>query len=177
MKSGGVSSRLIAGLALIVSGAGLLLLTTGVISLGALAFPVLLVAVGFVFLFRSFHPGRGPANIFFGTAVGLTGLLLLVRETVIPDLELSRIWPLYMCIGGISMVSYGIKSRGLRSTSFVVPGLVIILLSVVFLLFSLDVIEASLSVIAVQWWPLLIVIVGVAMLWPVKKNNRANRRS
>lgn len=166
MKEKRVSSRLVIGAVLVVIGAGLLLLTTGAVSLGALAFPIVLVGIGLVFLVRSFSPGRGPSNIFVGTAVGLTGLLLLVRESVLPNLELMRIWPLFMGIGGVSLVSYGIKSRGLHSASFVVPGVVIIALSTFFLLFSLDVIEASLSTLAIRWWPLLIVVLGAFMLWP-----------
>jgi len=176
MTNQGMSNRVIVGLAMIVIGIGLLLLTTGVISLGALAFPILLVAVGFVFLVRSFSPGRGASNTFVGTAVGLTGLLLLVRESVLPDVDLVRIWPLFMAVGGVSMVSYGVKRRGMHSTSFVVPGVVIIVLSGLFLLFSLDVIDESLSAIVVRWWPLLVVVIGAVMLWPTGRNTGTRRR-
>lgn len=176
MKNQGVSNRVIVGLAMVVIGIGLLLLTTGVVSLGALAFPILLVAVGFVFLVRSFSPGRGASNTFVGTAVGLTGLLLLIRESVQPHIDLIRIWPLFMAVGGVSMVTYGFKSRGMHGTSFVVPGVVIILLSGIFLLFSLDVIDQSLATIVVQYWPILIISIGIVMLWPAGRGDESKRR-
>ncbi len=156
--------RSIAGVALIVVGIGLLTLTTGIVSIGRSTLPILFTVVGLIFLVRAFAPARGPANMLAGTALALTGLVLLLRNSIVPGLDLLQIWPLFMAIGGVSLAGYGVRTRGIRSASFIVPGVVFVLLGAVFLLFSLGVIEQSLKSVTVRWWPVLVVASGFLMI-------------
>jgi hypothetical protein len=159
-----MNRRVLVSAGLILAGASLLLVTTGVVTVGALILPLVPIVVG-VFLFaRAFLPDGHEGNVFTGTFLGLTGGFWLLWEAALPAANLRMIWPVFMTIGGTALVAYGIKRGSESRVSLVTPGVAIIVLSSIFLLFSLNVIEASLAAIAVQWWPLILVGTGAVLL-------------
>lgn len=159
-----MSRRLPLSTGLIASGAVLLLVTTQQVSVGALILPLVVIVVGLVLLFRAFSPEGHEGNVFSGTFLALTGGFLLLWESALPAVELSMIWPVFMTIGGAALASYGFKKGRDARLNLTIPGAVIILLSLVFLAFSLDLIQASLATVAVRWWPILLVGVGALIL-------------
>ncbi|MFO8042947.1 MAG: DUF5668 domain-containing protein [Alkalispirochaeta sp.] len=159
-----MNRRLPLSIGLIASGAALLLVTTQRISVGALILPLVLIIVGLVMLMRAFSPEGHEGNVFSGTFLALTGGFLLLWESALPAVELSMIWPIFMTIGGAALTSYGLKKGRDARLNLTIPGAVIILLSLVFLAFSLDLIQASLAAVAVRWWPAILMGVGILIL-------------
>lgn len=150
-------------LILVFGGAALLLLTTGTITVGALILPVVLILAGAILLTRAFLPDGRESNVFSGTASTLTGGFWLLWEAALPNLRLESIWPAFMTIGGLALVAYGFRKSAEYRASLVVPGATIIVLSVVFMLFSLDVINESLAQVAIRWWPVTLIGIGTLL--------------
>lgn len=155
-----MSRRLQLSLGLILGGTALLLLTTGTITVGALIAPVLLMCVGAILLARAFLPQGRERNIFSGTAAVLSGGFWLLWESALPSLRLEALWPVFMTIGGLALMAYGFRKGPYQRASLVVPGVMIVVLSVIFLMFSLDVITQSLAQVAVRWWPATLIVIG-----------------
>jgi hypothetical protein len=142
-------------------GAALLLVTTGTVTVGALVIPMTLLGLGGALFWRAFLPDGREANVFAGTFLGLTGAFLIVRESTIAALHFDAIWPVYMTIVGCALMAYGFKKGRDYRFSMVVPGVALVVLSGFFLLFSLNIVEASLAETALRWWPVTFVIVGL----------------
>lgn len=159
-----MNRRVSLSIGLIVSGAALLLVTTRQISVGALIFPLILILVGTILLARAFSPDGHEGNVFAGTGLTLTGGFLLLWESALPAVELSMIWPIFMTIGGAALTTYGLKKGRDAWLNLTIPGTVMIVLSLVFLAFSLDLVKTSLAAVAVSWWPALLVGIGALIL-------------
>jgi hypothetical protein len=125
---------------------------------------LVLIISGLLLLLRAFSSDGHEGNVFSGTFLALTGGFLLLWESALPAVELSLIWPIFMTIGGAALTSYGLKKGRDARLNLTVPGAVIIVLSLVFLAFSMDLIQASLAEVAVRWWPGLLVGVGALIL-------------
>lgn len=154
------------GVGLILIGLTLLLVTTGVIPLGANALPVAMVIVGVVLLMRAFRPGGREINIFSGTFLSLSGTFFILQQSVLTRTELRSLWPVFMTFGGTALLVYGLRKGRHYRFSLTLPGAAIIALSLLFLLFSLDVIEQSLAALTVQWWPIIFVPLGMLVMLP-----------
>lgn len=154
------------GTGLIASGGVMLLITTGVITLGALVVPVFLVVTGCALLRRAFLPDGREVFVFGGTLASLAGVFLILQRSVLSRTELRTLWPVFMTFGGVSLVAYGLKRGKQYRFSMVLPGAAIIAISLLFLLFSLNIIEQSLASLTVRWWPLVLLPPGLLMLLP-----------
>lgn len=151
------------GVFFVLAGGVLLLWTAGYLRRFVTLWPLLPVVGGLVLLyFRIFRHGR-DYYIFLGTSLLLSGILLLVTTTALPA-ALEGIWPLFMTVIGISLLLYGVRKEGSSRVTFVVPGLVMILLSVVFLPFSLNLVTADFVSFVGVWWPVLLVVMGAALI-------------
>lgn len=155
--------RVIFGAALILFGVMLLLVTTGLFAPGPLVFPVMLVLTGILLLHHGFRSSH-EISVFVGTFLLLTGVFLVLRESVLTRREMRSLWPIFMSVGGVSLITYGLRKGRQYRLSMVLPGAVVFLLSLVFLLFSIGVIEQSLASITVRWWPVLFVFLGLVVL-------------
>ena len=147
----------------VLCGVVLLLWTSGYLRRLASLWPVLPLLAGLILLyFRIFQ--KGPDYyVFLGVALLMAGLLFLLTNTAFP-IELIRVWPLLMTIGGLALLLYGLRKQGYTRVSLAVPGAGMILLSAVFLPFSLEIIQRPFADFAGIWWPLLLVLVGIALL-------------
>lgn len=162
-----MNRRIQVSVALIAVGVGLLLVTTGQVSVGRLIAPLVSVLLGIGLLVRGFMPDGREGLAFSGTALALTGGFWLLWVSALPGLQLATVWPAFMTIGGSAIIVYGIR-RGQGeggSSSLVIPGIAIVVLSLLFLLISLGVIQAGLGSLAVRWWPVLLVALGLSILF------------
>jgi hypothetical protein len=159
-----MNRRVIIGIALFIVGGTLLLVTTGVMTVGAIILPVLFLVVGIILFWRAFLPAKGDGNVFAGTFLVLTGGFSLLWESALPGVDVSTVWPVFMTITGIALAAYGIRKGNEYRFTLVTPGLALVILSIIFLLFSTDVIEVSLSRVASVWWPLVIILTGAFVL-------------
>jgi hypothetical protein len=99
-----------------------------------------------------------------GMILTLGGLFFLLKNFVIPDLSLSKIWPVLMMITGLSFLPYGFSKRRGTRIAIVIPALAIIGLSIVFFPFSLGLVEESFTDFVLTWWPTLLLLGGLILI-------------
>lgn len=169
-----MNRRILVGFALLLMGGALLLLTTGVLTIGSLIFPLILLLVGVLWFWRAFLPDGRDSNIFGGTLLSLTGGFWLLWESALPGVAAVSVWPVFMTIVGIALITYGLKKGEEYRLTLVTPGGALVVLSGVFLLFSFNVIQASLVQVAAMWWPVLLIAVGMMVLILRPENESGN---
>ena len=151
------------GVTTLVLGLLLLIWTVGELKHPVNLWPLGLLIGGLVLLyFRVFRSGP-DSYLFLGIASFLSGLLLLITRIVV-HLELTAIWPFFMMICGLALLVYGLRKRGYTRLSLTVPGAATLLLSFLFLPFSLGIIERPFADVVTEWWPLILVVLGIALL-------------
>ncbi len=155
---------LVTGVLLFVVGGCLLLLTSGVLPGLTALWPVLFIVGGFVLLYLAFVRRVTEFYVFPGMFMGLGGLYFVLGEGFLAWRELLKVWPVFMAITGASIIPYGLLKRGNARVALVIPGIAILLLALIFLPFSLGVIRLSFAKVAVLWWPVLLVALGLIFL-------------
>lgn len=157
--------NLVLGTLFVVVGGALLLRTSGKLS-GVLPFwPVLLLVFGLYLLYRVYILGGSESLVFLGIFSAQAGaFLLLLNAEVMGSLYYRNLWPFFMLFAGVALLIYGLKRKGARRVRYLIPALSIILLSFIFLLFSMGFIQVSLKTILVHFWPLILVLCGVFLI-------------
>ncbi len=151
------------GVSFVLVGGVLLLWTGGHLQrLGAL-WSLAPVLVGLVLLYYRVFRSGPDYYVFLGTSLLLTGILLLLVGTVVP-VPLARIWPIFMTVIGVALLFYGLRKRGASRVTFTIPGVAMVLLSALFLPFSLDLVTADFAESVAVWWPVLLVVVGLLLI-------------
>jgi hypothetical protein len=153
----------IMGVSFILAGGILLLWTGGHLQRLGVLWALLPLLTGLALLYYRIYRSGPDYYVFLGTSLLLTGLLLLVVGTVAP-VPLARIWPVFMTVIGVALMSYGFRKRGSSRVTFTIPGGAMILLSALFLPFSLDIVTADFAESVAVWWPILLVIVGLTLI-------------
>jgi peptidoglycan/LPS O-acetylase OafA/YrhL len=155
---------LVIGVLLVLVGGLLLLWTFGYLQNFSALWPMVFVVLGLLLLYFVFVRRVPEVYAFPGMLMGVGGLYFLLGTSFMSWQSLFRIWPIFMAIAGISILPYAMMKRGSARAALLVPGVAIIVLAAVFLLFSLHLISQRLSHVAYMWWPLLIVILGIVFL-------------
>jgi len=157
--------HLVLGTLFVVVGGALLLRTSGKLS-GVLPFwPVLLLVFGLYLLYRVYILGGSESLVFLGIFSDQAGaFLLLLNAELMGNLYFRNLWPFFMLFAGVALLIYGLKRKGADRVRYLIPSLSIILLSFVFLLFSMGFVRVSLKAILVQFWPLILVLCGVFLI-------------
>lgn len=160
------SAALVSGLVLTALGLLLLLWPGGTLEVLARWWPTALTATGAVFLYQALWGNRRPSLLFGGLLFVLTGFFILLLSTGIlpPNLHLKELWPVFLGIVGVSLIPYGARYRRTVRVTLVVPGIILLVLMVVFLLFSLQVVRQSFADFVIAWWPLLLVFMGLVLM-------------
>lgn len=165
---------LVIGILFILAGVVLLLWSLGYLAAFSSLWPVIPVLAGLFFLYLVLLRGGRESFMFIGMFLLLVGIVFLLLNTVLPTLALKRIWPVFMTVTGVSLYAYGRKKHGHRRISFLVPAISIVILSAIFLPFSLNAVEADFIRVVLTWWPVLFIILGVLLLglhiWRARRN-------
>ena len=156
---------LLFGALLVVMGAVLLLWTNGLLpSFGAL-WPLLLLIAGIWQLDYSLVSDGREATVLTGMVFTLSGIFVLLRTTGLLEVEFQRIWPVFMTIAGVSLLAYSFTRQRGHQAVLMVPSVAIVILSLLFLLFSLDILRVSFIDFVSRWWPMLLVLLGAIFLY------------
>lgn len=147
-------------------GVSLLPFTTGFLSMGDTGGGLLLICAGVFLLYRAFIPEGREVNVFSGTLLTLLGIFFVLQQTVLTQTDLKTLWPVFITSAGLALVAYGLRRGERHLYSLVIPGGAIVLLSLLFLLFSLDLVQGSLASVAIRWWPILLIPLGILILLP-----------
>jgi hypothetical protein len=155
---------LVAGVVVLVIGGILLLWNLGYLPQLGKLWPVPVILVGLVFLYMTWPRGHSDRWLIPGMVFTLGGIVFLLVNTVLNEQSLVRIWPAFMLVTGISLIPYGFRRRGSARTAIVIPGIFICCLAILFFPFSLNRAEGGFASFARQWWPIILVLVGIALI-------------
>lgn len=155
---------LILGVAGLVAGGVLLLWNFGYLPQPGKWWPIPVLVAGLLFLYMAWPRRHSDTWIIPGMVLTLGGVLFLLANTVLEGQNLEKIWPLFMLVTGISLIPYALRKKGSSRTAIIVPGVFISLLSLFFLPFSLHREEGGLIAFVRQWWPLILVVLGVTLI-------------
>ena len=167
-------AALASGIALTLLGILLLLITQNLAESMVRWSPSILTVFGAFLLYRAWFRKARPSALFLGLLMFFSGtFILLMSADILPrDLTLQKLWPVFMGIVGVSLIPYGARYRRTVRVTLVVPGIILILLMAVFLLFSFSVVKQSFAEFVRDWWPLVLVFMGVTLVasaWVGKK--------
>ncbi|HVP19336.1 MAG TPA: hypothetical protein VMU36_10090 [Spirochaetia bacterium] len=155
---------LILGVAGLVAGGVLLLWNLGYLPQPGKWWPIPVLVAGLLFLYMAWPRRHSDTWIIPGMVLTLGGLLFLLANTVLEGQSLQKIWPLFMLVTGISLIPYALRKKGQSRTAIIVPAIFISLLSIFFLPFSLHWEEGGLIAFVRQWWPLILVVLGITLI-------------
>ncbi len=155
---------LIFGVVVLVAGGVLLLWTLGFLTLLDRLWPLPVMLLGMVLLYLAYLRGRSGRYIIPGMILTLCGLFFLLLLTVLQPRSLERYWPAFMLISGLSLIPYGYRKKGAARTAIIIPALFITALSLVFFLFSLGTAGITFRDFVRQWWPLVLIALGLALI-------------
>ena len=122
------------------------------------------MVAGLVMLYLAYFRGRSSRYIIPGMVLSLGGLFFLLFNTILQGHSMERVWPAFMLITGLSLIPFGFRKRGAARISIIIPGIFIAALSLMFFPFSLGAAGMGLLDFVRQWWPLVLVIFGIALV-------------
>ncbi|TVQ40564.1 MAG: hypothetical protein EA384_02505 [Spirochaetaceae bacterium] len=158
------SKLLFFGLASVLAGALLLLGTLGYLPAAGIFWPTVLILLGLWMLYASFFRNARESHVFSGFFLTLGGSLVLLMNTILTRFALERIWPVFMTIAGVSLFGYAMKKAPVHRVALTIPACAIIVLSLVFLFFSLGLADVEFIQFVALWWPSLFVLVGLVLI-------------
>ena len=81
-----------------------------------------------------------------------------------------------MTVTGVSLYAYGMKKYGHRRISLVIPAGTITILSLLFLPFSMNAVDADFVTVVTTWWPVLLIVLGILLIalhvWRIRRTRR-----
>jgi len=166
------------GLLFLILGIFLLVLFTSDLGLTLHSLrPLLFLIIGGVILYYALIKRREGWIFFPGLFLFLTGILYLLIDLKISQHTIDSLWPVMVINCGIAVLCAGIMHTGRIKLVILIPSTMIILLGVIFLLFSLDIITKSFSSLAAIWWPVILILGGIGLLIVFFMENKFSKNS
>jgi hypothetical protein len=123
-----------------------------------------ILVVGGAVLYRALTKNHRNRYVFLGLFLFLTGATFLISGARLIPWGVSKTWPALVLFSGLSLLASGCYRRKRLGMTYLIPGAALIVLSALFFLFSLDIIEEPFSVIAARWWPLGLIALGFVLV-------------
>jgi hypothetical protein len=155
---------LVFGILLIITGGVLLLQSLNYLSFGSL-WPLPFFIIGLVLLYLVYFKGISDQYILVGMVLALGGLFFFLLYTVIPEKSLVRIWPAFMDITGLSLIPYAMRKKAKTRIGIIISAIAIILLSILFFPFSLEITGMKFSEFVLEWWPIIFIVIGLGLVF------------
>jgi hypothetical protein len=102
--------------------------------------------------------------LFFAAFFLLVGLFLLLSSLRILPFTVSQGWPLLSVFAGLALFPAGWRRFGAIRSNFVVPSVVFVFLGCFLMVFSFRVVPFSFKRFMIDWWPLLVVLMGLILV-------------
>lgn len=155
----------IIGSFLMLLGNALLLRYVVGISRFSVVISFIFLMAGFVFIILAIRLYRRPSYVFIAAFILMIGFFIFLAALgIIPRRFLFRAWPLLSVFSGLALLPAGRRHYGKFVSRFVVPSCVFIVLGLVLLIFSFNIVNFSFREFILEWWPVLIVLVGIMLL-------------
>jgi hypothetical protein len=151
-------------LLLLVAGLGLVLVTSGYISMASAISGMAAVVLGIVVNMLTFWKKGRTGWFFVGFMLVFCGIFYLIISIGGPGVSFYRLWPFIMIFSGFSLLPVGyFRSRRMRM-SFFMSSMCIVFLGGFFLLFSLRVVSLSFRTFVTRLWPIIFLAAGAILL-------------
>jgi len=125
-------------------------------------YPIILIAIG-VLIFISVIGKQDKGAVFFGTFLFLLGVFFFLRNfDIIPYYYMREVWPIILVILGFSFFSVFITKPG--DWGALIPAGILILFGGAVLLKKLDIIYLDIGDLIADYWPLILIIIGVGIV-------------
>ena len=153
------------GLVLVIVGILMLVVLSPKVSIHKSFFgPVFMLVLGGLIVYFTFVNTQKHWMLFCGVFICLCAVLFLILESQISPWVFEDLWPVIVIIGGISLFASGLYRAKRMQLSFFVPSVVLLVLGILFLLFSMNVITVSFFAAVSRWWPLMFVFAGIMLV-------------
>ncbi len=126
--------------------------------------PNILLLIGLTILYVSLTGKRRTFITFVGLLLCSLWLLLLLTSSQIIPLTMVELWPIMLMLSGLMLIPLGFIRYKFLPISFIVCALALLCIGILFLLFSLNIIESSITDFASQWWPLIFIVFGLSLI-------------
>jgi len=153
------------GIFLITAGFIMFILSPGgTDSLFMIAWPVVGMVLGAVFLYFTLSFTHNSFHFFLGIFCALSGIFFgLVTSGVVPK-TLHEWWPASVVFASLALLASGFYKAHKLRIAYTFPAVTLLLLGIVFLLFSFRAIPVSFKSFALMFVPFFIIISGVFMV-------------
>lgn len=128
-----------------------------------ISLPLVLIGVGCAV--AAVKLNKSSLYFFFAAFAIQVGVLILLIGMEILPVDYSRLWPFLSVFSGIALIPTGLHRYGVVRFRYLVPSLAFIFLGAVMLIFSLKLVPFSLSQFIKDWWPFLIVLCGLILMF------------
>lgn len=127
-------------------------------------YPLLVCFAGFVFLYIYFGVSKTPFKLFVGMSFVLNGLFCLLVSRGAFNMTMKEYWPVLVIVTGVSLFVAGRTKGRHLILPYDLPGAIFLFMGVIFLLFSLGIIQMSLAQMAVMSVPVILILTGVILV-------------
>jgi membrane-bound ClpP family serine protease len=127
----------------------------------------ILMVVGAIILGYAIF-SKGHSGVFGGTFLLLLGLLFLLKHSGVLQESMEVLWPLILIILGVSFVMVFLFRP--QEWGMLIPGGILLLIGLLFFLRNYHYISRRALFGVLQWWPLLLIIIGIRLILGVKRS-------
>jgi hypothetical protein len=155
----------ISGLLLMAVGSIFLLTTFPGTSRRSALTAFLFIIIGALFIFLVAKVNKRSLYLFAALLFLQVGFFLLLCALNIIPLRFFQGWPLISIFTGLAMFPSGWYRYGKFHPGYLVSSLAFVILGGVLLLFSLDVVRFSFKKFILEWWPLILFLLGLVLVF------------
>jgi hypothetical protein len=166
-----ISRRIVAriifviGLLVMLLGISILLGTLVGISRISVFGALFFVIIGSLCAFLAVKLNKRSLYLFFAVFFNLVGFFLFLSSLMILPFRIQESWPLLSAFAGLALIPAGWHRYGVVRVRYVVPGVVFVMLGCGLLFFSMDVVPFSFKQFMLNWWPLLMALAGLILVF------------
>jgi hypothetical protein len=151
----------ISALVAILLGVAFLLYTTHTFVGAPRVWPILIMAVGGLFLYFALVRGASFSFFFAGLLLALEGSFILA--SMLLGWKITKSWPLGMALAGLAGLISGLAAKKRLKAFYAVPSIGFAVLGSLFSLFSFGLAKVNFKSFIAVWWPSLLIAGGVSL--------------
>lgn len=130
--------------------------------------------IGTSFAILAIKLNRTSQYLFLSAFFVQTGILLLLIALKTLPVGFPKLWPLLAVFAGTSLLPAARHRSGVPLSRYLVPALGFLSLGGLLLVFSFDMVPFSFKTFFLDWWPILLLLVGFLLfLISLNPRNRA----
>jgi hypothetical protein len=157
-------SVFVIGLLLMIVGSAFLFGSSAEISQRGVLVSFVFVLLGIAGAFLAIFLNKRAVYLFFAAFFLQAGIFLFLSALHIIPFGFSKAWPLLSVFSGIALIPTAWHRYGMFRLNYFVPSIAFIGLGAALMIFSLGLVSFSLVQFVGTWWPLLVVLAGLALM-------------